>query len=57
MLGVRRPGVTHALNLLERTGLIHASRGTITIIDRDGLIENSNGAYGEPEAEFNRLFG
>ena len=57
MLGVRRPGVTHALNLLERTGLIQASRGTITIIDRDGLIENSNGAYGAPEAEFNRLFG
>lgn len=57
MLGVRRPGVTHALNLLERIGLIHASRGTITIIDRDGLIENSNGAYGMPEAEFNRLFG
>jgi CRP-like cAMP-binding protein len=57
MLGVRRPGVTHALNLLERTGLIQASRGTITIVDRDGLVENSNGAYGAPEAEFNRLFG
>ena len=57
MLGVRRPGVTHALNLLERMGLIQASRGTITIIDRDGLIESSNGAYGAPEAEFKRLFG
>jgi CRP-like cAMP-binding protein len=57
MLGVRRPGVTHALNLLERTGLIHTSRGTITIIDREGLEENSNGAYGTPEAEFNRIFG
>jgi CRP-like cAMP-binding protein len=57
MLGVRRPGVTHALNLLERIGLIQASRGIITIIDRDGLIESSNGAYGTPEAEFNRLFG
>jgi CRP-like cAMP-binding protein len=57
MLGVRRPGVTHALNLLERTGLIHASRGVITIIDREGLEENSNGAYGTPEAEFNRIFG
>jgi CRP-like cAMP-binding protein len=57
MLGVRRPGVTHALNLLARIDLIHASRGTITIIDRDGLIESSNGAYGMPEAEFNRLFG
>ncbi len=57
MLGVRRPGVTHALNLLERTGLIHASRGTITVVDREGLEESSNGAYGTPEFEFNRLFG
>jgi CRP-like cAMP-binding protein len=57
MLGVRRPGVTHALNLLGRIGLIHASRGTITIVDREGLIESSNGAYGAPEAELNRLSG
>jgi CRP-like cAMP-binding protein len=57
MLGVRRPGVTHALNLLERIGLIHASRGTITVVDREGLEESSNGAYGTPESEFNRLFG
>ena len=57
MLGVRRPGVTHAVNLLERVGLIHASRGTITVVDREGLEESSNGAYGTPESEFNRLFG
>jgi len=57
MLGVRRPGVTHALNLLERVGLIHATRGIITVIDREGLEESSNGAYGTPESEFNRLFG
>ena len=57
MLGVRRPGVTLALNLLERAGLIQASRGAVTIVDREGLEEKSNGAYGAPEAEFNRLFG
>jgi CRP-like cAMP-binding protein len=57
MLGVRRPGVTHALNLLERTGLIQTNRGTVTIIDRESLEESSNGAYGTPEAEFKRLFG
>jgi CRP-like cAMP-binding protein len=57
MLGVRRPGVTHAVNLLERTGLIQADRGIITIVDREGLEESSNGAYGAPEAEFHRLFG
>ena len=57
MLGVRRPGVTRAVNLLERIGLIHASRGTITVLDRGGLEESSNGAYGTAEAEFHRLFG
>jgi CRP-like cAMP-binding protein len=57
MLAVRRPGVTVALNLLEKDGLIHADRGVISIIDRKGLEETSNGAYGVPEAEFRRLFG
>jgi CRP-like cAMP-binding protein len=56
MLGVRRPGVTVALNLLERAGLIQTSRSAIVIIDRKGLEENSNGAYGAAEAEFRRLF-
>ncbi len=57
MLGVRRPGVTVALNLLEKSGLIRAERGVITILDRQGLEETSNGAYAAPEAEFQRLFG
>ena len=57
MLGVRRAGVTLALNLLERAGLIRTARGNIHIVDREGLEELSNGAYGKPEAEFNRLLG
>ncbi|HET6159023.1 MAG TPA: Crp/Fnr family transcriptional regulator [Dongiaceae bacterium] len=57
MLGVRRPGVTVALNLLEGAGVIRAARGIITIVDRKGLEKLSNGAYGVPEAEFKRLFG
>jgi len=57
MLGVRRSGVTMALNLLERDGLIKSHRGVISIVDRKGLRRASNGAYGVPEAEFNRLFG
>jgi CRP-like cAMP-binding protein len=57
MLGVRRPGVTLALNLLERNGLIQTERGITSITDRQGLEEHSNGAYATPEAEFNRLFG
>lgn len=57
MLGVRRPGVTIALQLLVQAGLIQVRRGIITIIDRDGLVDASGGAYGVPEAEFQRLFG
>jgi CRP-like cAMP-binding protein len=57
MLGVRRPGVTVALNLLEGSGLIRASRGVISIVDREGLEAHSGGAYGAPEAEFQHLFG
>jgi CRP-like cAMP-binding protein len=57
MLAVRRPGVTIALNLLEARGLIHSKRGVILIVDRKGLMQSSNGAYGVPEAEFRRLFG
>ena len=57
MLGVRRPGVTVALNLLEGGGFIRANRGVIFIVDREGLVAHSNGAYGAPEAEFQHLFG
>jgi len=56
MLGVRRSGVTVALNILETTGLISIHRGVITIVDRKGLKATANGAYGVPEAEYNRLF-
>jgi len=37
MLGVRRPGVTVAIGILERAGLIAHGRGRITITDRKGL--------------------
>ena len=57
MLGVRRPGVTVALDQLEKEGFIQAKRGRITILDRTGLRKISNGAYGVAEAELKRLFG
>ena len=57
MLGVRRPGVTVALQLLEGRALIRARRGEIVIRDRTGLLELANGGYGEAEAEYVRLIG
>ena len=57
MLAVRRPGVTEALDVLEKDGFIRRRRAIISVVDRGGLEERSNGAYGVPEAEFQRLFG
>jgi CRP-like cAMP-binding protein len=57
MLGVRRPGVTTALNQLEKRNVLRATRGTILILDRPALEDAANGSYGAPEAEYERLFG
>jgi CRP-like cAMP-binding protein len=56
MLGVRRPGVTIALQRLEARALIATSRGTVRILDRAGLEEVANGLYGQAEAELDRIF-
>ncbi len=37
MLGVRRPGVTVAMGILEKAGLIAHGRGNITVVNRSGL--------------------
>lgn len=57
MLGVRRPGVTVALQLLEGRGLIRSNRGEVIIRNRAGLVTLANGSYGQPEAEYARLIG
>lgn len=57
MLGVRRPGVSVAVRLLEKRGLIQARRGGVFVVDREGLKEVCNGAYGTAEAEYSRMFG
>lgn len=48
MLGVQRSGVTIAVQALERAGLISTRRGNITIVDREALMKNANGAYTPP---------
>jgi CRP-like cAMP-binding protein len=45
MLGVRRSGVTVALQQLERIGLISHKRGKITLLDREALVTSANGTY------------
>lgn len=57
MLGVRRPGVTAALNTFEAERFIRVQRGGLTILDRSKLEEAANGCYGTPEAEYGRVFG
>jgi len=52
MLGVRRPGVTAAIQMLESNGLIRASRGRITVLDRTGLEKAAGDAYGVSKAEY-----
>jgi len=55
MLGVRRAGVTTATHILEGNGLIRAKRGSITVLNREGLLALADDAYGLPEAEYERL--
>jgi CRP-like cAMP-binding protein len=57
MLGVRRPGVTVAIQILEGKGLLRATRGQVHILDRPGLIDLAGSCYGVAEAEYLRLTG
>lgn len=55
MLGVRRPGVTAAMHVLEGAGMIVARRGRITVRDREKLTDMAGDSYGLAEAEYERL--
>jgi CRP-like cAMP-binding protein len=55
MLGVRREGVTEAAGKLQQAGLIHYSRGKITVIDRPGLEARVCECYEVVRTEFRRL--
>jgi CRP-like cAMP-binding protein len=55
MLGVRREGVTEAAGKLQRAGLIHYSRGHITVVDRPGLESRVCECYQVVKKEFDRL--
>jgi CRP-like cAMP-binding protein len=55
MLGVRRAGVTEALQSLRRQKLIDNSRNQIVILNRKGIEKAAGGSYGVPEKEYRRL--
>ena len=57
MLGVRRPTVSTAASILQKAGLIRYSRGSITVLEREGLEASSCECYGIIKAEFDRLVG
>jgi CRP-like cAMP-binding protein len=57
MLGVRRAGVTEAIQVLERQNLIRAGRGVITLRNRKRIEKIAGNFYGSPEAEYRRLLG
>jgi CRP-like cAMP-binding protein len=55
MLGVRREGVTEAAGKLQAGGLIHYSRGRITIKSREKLEKCACECYAVVRKEFDRL--
>jgi hypothetical protein len=57
MLGVRRAGVTEALNALETEAMISCARGQIVVRDRKRIERKAGESYGVPEAEYRRLLG
>jgi Mn-dependent DtxR family transcriptional regulator len=56
MLGTPRTGVTLTAGALQKEGLIHYSRGKITIIDPHGLEAAACECYRIVRKEFERLF-
>ena len=55
MLGVRREGVTEAAGKLQAAGLIHYSRGKITVLDRHELEQRACECYAVVKRESDRL--
>ncbi len=57
MLGVRREGITLAAHKLAAKNLIKNRRGTITVLNRQGMEEAACECYDVVNTEYNRLLG
>ena len=55
MLGVRREGVTEAAGKLQKDGVIHYSRGRISVLSRAKLEERVCECYAVVKKEYDRL--
>ena len=55
MLGVTRPSVSVAAHTLQAAGLITYRRGSVTVLDRQGLEEASCECYATVHNEYERL--
>ncbi len=56
MLGVHRPTVSTAANMLQQAGLIRYSRGQLRVLDADGLRNGSCECLELMEREFEKIF-
>jgi CRP-like cAMP-binding protein len=57
MLGIRRPSVTVAAGMLHKAGLIATKRGSISVVDREGLQNGSCECYGIVAAAYDTIMG
>jgi len=55
MLAVSRPSVSVAAGTLQRAGLITFSRGSITVLDREGLENAACSCYEAVRSQYSRL--
>ncbi len=56
MLGVQRPTLSTAANMLQQAGLITYTRGRMTVLDPEGLVEGTCQCYALMEREMDRIF-
>lgn len=57
MLGVQRPGVTLALGVLQRAGLVRHDKGVMEVLDRSGLEAASCECHKRVQRRFEWLLG
>jgi CRP-like cAMP-binding protein len=57
MLGVRRPSISDAGSILQRSGLIEYRRGRVTVLNRKGLKAATCSCYAADQRAYARIIG